>query len=899
MDEIVSNVLKLAEPAVRTSLASGPADQQDLLFTAARQCLSTRLAPILSRVFVVEFHSYRELLGLPADPGSSAAISRYVDEFDERVARDWLDRYPVLDTTLATLTELTCAHLVEVSSRLSNDLPELAALGWVHPTAGLRSLRTTSGDPHQGGRMVTAVDLDDGATVIYKPRPLSPETFTRFCFAQVTRASGLDLIECAPESIDRGSYGWQRCVEPRPARDHRQVEEYYRRLGGMCAVLTALGASDMHHDNILAVGDHPVAIDLETVLRCERSISCDHVDGGLSSRLNRSIASTLLLPQRMAAGPYSVLMAGVGVPYEQCSERTDFIMVRQGTDAVDIAKNTYEFTQSRNILRTADGEATSVLDFHEEFLTGFRTARRGLDDVKDAVLQRLSVEGVSVRTIFRGTATYCNLMDAARHPDNLKDPADFRRILGMLRAPAACTTRAGQDFVQRAEEAAMLIGDVPYFSMNSADLRVEANGQLSPPVADLTPFDRAVKGFQLLCDEHGAVEELLIDEGFAELRALRSEHDPDHVHRCGQGPFAHCFGADGIDVEAGLEVLQKTAVTVDGVEGSETGWFIGNFGPQVFTFDPGTATSLHDAGGLHVVFERAAAYGLVPREQFRSVARGLRSLYRQHREVIAPVPWSIVSGPPSLDYLFHHAADQPPPTSIPELQVLRGNAEPDLMKELPGIGLLLAGFPGVADSTLQTLLAAIPATGAARGQWELAHGDLGLTWARHRLMRRLGLEDEARALAEQVSGRLPDLPDDLCTAWCSGSAGVLLIGAELGFGDAELKELAEHACALPPLDRPIDLSVCHGSSGVVQALVHVAQRTGARWALDLAADFWGRTGKQAQDVGFFTSEPARQSMLGYFLGWSGVLDTALLLRGALAGDRVWVPTAFQAGPVRS
>ncbi|MDE9364931.1 DUF4135 domain-containing protein [Luteipulveratus sp. YIM 133132] len=901
MDKVTAAVLDCFAEQIEIGSASTTTVESSILAEAARSCIADRLARILPRVFVVEFHRFRVAKGLPADRDSTVAISEYLDDLGPDVVQQWLSDYPVLRRLAGGVIDLSTGHLREVASRFDADRTLLEREGWLREGSRPVRLQTLSADPHQGGRVVTAVLLDDGTRIIYKPRSLGTEQFTRYCFEQVSAASGVEITDCAPESLDRTHYGWQQEVVSTPARTETDVEDYYRRLGAMSAVLGALGATDMHHENVLAVGDHPVAVDLETVMHAERNLASQQISIGLISRIKLSLADTLLLPQRMPTGPYSVLMAGVGVARAQESQRTEFVLVDVDTDAVDIAKRTYNVGHTTNVLMREDGSVTDILDYEREFLDGFVRARAGLVTARDAIAQRLESRPVRLRHIFRSTATYGRLMDAATHPDNLRRQEDYERVIGMLSAPPGCERRAVQQFVAGVERAAMATADVPFFSIDSDDLRARAGQSVSSPCADLTPAERALAGIAMVDETSLPLELLMIDEGLAELRALRQLHDPSYSPDAG-GPFHHCLGAAGIDVEAGIAVMDELAVTSHELRGVAAGWLIGNFGPDVGTFDPGTAVSMHDAGGIHVLYERAAAGGLVTAERRQEVANGLRSLYRQYREKVAGVPASVASGPLSLDYVFEHGADRlTTPRRWCELLELseESRAGADLMKGVGGAGLLLSSYADASEDTLARLLHATAAGGAPKGRWDLAHGDLGLVWARHRMMRRLGLDEEATALREQLQESLETVPTGLTRAWCAGYGGLLLVSGELRLREDLLQSLAARACELPEVGAPIDLSVCHGAAGVVQALVHVAQSTGQRWPVEAAQDFWARAGKHALDEGYFTGDPARRSMLGYFLGWSGILDSGLLLRHATDGARVWVPVAFSAGSVRS
>lgn len=874
-------------------IPDGAGCDQRTLAASVTTCVAQRLQLLIPRLFVVDFHQVREAWGQPVDPQSTTAIDRYLEGLGTHTVERWFETYPVMADLVGIVVDGSITHVGEIAMRWQADRAELAAREFVPDDAELTGIEHLASDAHQNGRMVAALRFADGSRVIYKPRSLTPEEFTRSCLAQISGTAGLDLEMCAPESLDRGDYGWQREVLRRGARSRAEIRGYYTRLGAVCGLLTSLGATDMHHENIIAVGDHPVVLDLETVLHAAQNLASHDLATAIVNRVKTSLASTLLLPQRLPKGPYSVLLGGIGVAYEQQSSRTDYVMVNRDTDAVDIAKRTWPFVHQDNLLKDPAGHTTDVLDYRAEFLDGLRRGTEAVAEHAEALVALLDTRPIRVRQIFRSTAVYGRVLDAATHPDNLRSREEFERIITMLRPPPGCDRQFVQSYLAEVEKAALARADVPYFVASSDDIRTRSEGHLSPPVADLSPRDRAAYGLRAIDSRSLSFDELLVEEGFAELRAARLEHERDYRPGCGGTWGAQLLASDGIDGAGVLQRLVDVSIDVDGVDGVERGWVCGAFGPSIGTFDPGTSISLHDAGGILLPFERAAEHGDDhAKELAREVRRGVGGLARVYRERLDAVAPSVASGSLSIDYLLGHASTRLPMTGWDAVRVDDVEACPpgDPMAGLPGAGLLFAGFPDSPPDLLRRIYDRLPNT--VERQWELAHGNLGLLWARHRLAVALGEEADVRDVEDRFDAQVASVPESLTPAWCAGHAGVCMVAAEISRDDALVRKHAELAATLPADDAPIDLSVCHGAAGVVQALVRTAQLRDESWPLTLATDYWQRVAKYARDSGYVTGDPARQGLLGYFLGWSGIADTALLLATAREGERVWVPLSF-------
>ena len=857
-----------------------------LLVDAVIDGLAQRLQLLIPRVYVVEFHRARHEWGYPVDASSSVAVDRYLEQFGAHTIVEWFERYPALSTLLDGVVDALGDHVAEIAQRWQIDREEIAAQGLCAPGLSLTGIDHLGSDAHQNGRTVAAVRLSDGSRVIYKPRSLGAEEFTRTALGIVSGALEIDVSMCAPTSLDRGVYGWQKEIHPTPAADADQVAVFYRRMGVLCAVLGALGAMDMHHENVLAVGDHPVALDLETVLHASASLRAHDLSAAISNRLKLSLANTLLLPQRLPSGPYSVLLGGIGVPYEQQSSRTEYVMVNRDTDAVDLAQRTFGFAQTHNVLHDSDGEVTDLLDHREHLLRGLREGWAAVRARREQIIDHLDHNPIELRQIFRSTAVYGRVLDAATHPDNLGRQDDFDRIVGMLRAPQGLHSGFVASFVVDAERKALARGDVPYFTVRSDELRARSERGLSAPIAHLSPRDRAAFGLRSVDDTSTIFEELLVEEGFAELRAVRRTHEPSYTPGAQADWGSRLLTDEGVDPDAVLHRLVDVSVCVQGIDGTERGWVPGAFAPTLATFDPGSSISFHDGGGIVVPFARA---GGPWDEVAREAERGVLGLARVYQERLESLPWSIASGTLSLRYALGH--DRTGLRVSPLCDDEDNLGRSDTMKGMPGAAALLSTFPDVSRIDLAEVAARMGTTAEGSGPLDLAHGPLGLTWAAHRVGRALDREQDVRAaeadFATTLAGRA-----QAPAGWCHGHAAACLVAAEIEADEDDVRWHARRAVALPEPGRPVALSVCHWAAGVVQSLVHLGQERGLGWATEHAAEHWARAARHARTHGYVTGDPARQGLLGYFLGWSGIADTGLLLRDALAGHRVWVPVAF-------
>jgi lantibiotic modifying enzyme len=71
----------------------------------------------------------------------------------------------------------------------------------------------------------------------------------------------------AVRTIVRDGYGWTEFIDHFGCEDADAAKRFFRRAGAWLALFHCFAASDMHQENMIAAGDHPVPIDLEMILQ--------------------------------------------------------------------------------------------------------------------------------------------------------------------------------------------------------------------------------------------------------------------------------------------------------------------------------------------------------------------------------------------------------------------------------------------------------------------------------------------------------------------------------------------------------------------------------------------------------------------------------------------------------
>ncbi|HEY4456094.1 MAG TPA: type 2 lanthipeptide synthetase LanM family protein [Pseudonocardiaceae bacterium] len=455
--------LAAGEVAEEVALAGSGLLDAGAIKAGFRALLGDRLGTVATRALVTELHIARtdgRLVG-------STSEERFADFVRTtgtgRGLAGLFSEYPVLARLLGTACRHAATAHREILARWRADRAVLVAklLDGVDP-GPLASVSPGSGDYHRRGRSVAVLTFASGAKIVYKPRSLALQAHFDELVGWLNGAVPWLGLR-TPVSVPRGDYGWQEFVSYQPCTELAEVEMFYQRQGALLALLNALDGTDIHHENVIAVADQPVLIDVETLFH---PTLLPHAVTGPDPALRALMSSvhrTSMLPT-LVVGEHGVLdMSGVGGDRDRTYPLDVVNVADAGTDRMRIVRAPSTFTGSNNRPRIGDDDA--VPEAHSSALiTGFRAAydaiAHGAEELlaDDGPVRRCVAD--EMRIVVRPTRVYGTLLTESTHPDVLRDALDRDELFGMLATdavgelPSALTTHEIDD---------MWAGDVPIF----------------------------------------------------------------------------------------------------------------------------------------------------------------------------------------------------------------------------------------------------------------------------------------------------------------------------------------------------------------------------------------------------------------------------------------------------
>jgi type 2 lantibiotic biosynthesis protein LanM len=819
---------------------------------ALERSLLRRLSFWMTETLHVDFGLFRRArissLDLMFLRGSAERTTEVYDELVEYMAsgglRTLLLEYPAMARLVATGAESWIDATAELIERFAADRGEIARrAGTALPR--VTAIEALLSDSHNRGRSVSILTLSPGGRLVYKPRPVAPEA-AWFRLLAWGNAHGLPEELKRLDVIERPHHGWVEVVAASPLGSAEEAARFYRRAGVLLALTYAVGSNDMHFENLIAVGDQPVLIDMETVL-CHSPI--ETVYGAVADDLLRTVffespIRTGLLPRWQTGEGIPVDVSGLGAVSGQKSRIPVPRWKDVNTDLMELAYETVQGHPGPNAPRLG-GEVLSPNDYLAEIADGFAATLRWLIAERDRMLAPggplHALAELRVRFIFRATAQYLMIMKGSRVPHLLRDGADRSIHLEPIAAPLLFAEQRPLGWPLVAlERGAMEIEDCPYFTAEARSASID------DPRGGALPGILAAACFDQMEDRLRRLSETDLDNQLGLVRASFDSRTElaGHAGAIGAGVPEASEGAEPLPSSELIEEAVRVADSVLARSIPASGaphWVTLRYlvAIEKNQLDPVGADLFEGRAGIALLL--AALYRATGLQRFGDAARAVAGALRGELALMSPgLNHDLLvhgfTGIVSLAYVFPHlaellddprlVADGARAARFIHPESIAADRRYDLLSGTAGslmalLRLALAGDGAALASALECgdhLLARRSVSDGGLGFWRtfeerpisgFAHGNAGIAFALLRLSAASG-EPRFRAAAQEAiafenttfvaaEGNWPDLrweQPSFAAGWCHGGPGIALSRLEALAYDASLAPDVDCAAAL-------------------------------------------------------------------------------------------------------
>ncbi len=831
-------------------------------------------------------------------------------------ALEILRRYPVLARDACRHAGQWAETGLEMIERLAADRGEIVRrlLGGEDP-GPLTGAEAGLSDRHAGGRSVAILAFASGLRTVYKPKPLAVDSRFQELVGWLNGCGAEPPLRHLTV-LDRGGYGWVEHVAARPCESLAEVERFHQRQGAWVALLYVLEANDFHHENLIAEGEHPVPIDLETLFQPARSQPAAGGPGYLPTA--QTVLNSGLLPRRFwdtAAEEGGLDLSGMGATGGQTLEVRR--IAGEGTDRMRWARQEMRMEAGPN-LPTLRGEPVTLWEQRDAVLRGFRSMYQLLRRHREELLAPRGplspFDGLAVRTLLRGTGVYAHLLHVAHHPDYLRNALDRDRLYDRLWLDAV-----GYPPFRRAvwnEREDLAGGDVPLWSALSTgtDLLHARGGRIEGFFA-MPGMELARERLRAMGDDDLERQSWLVEASIEATRAL----DERWTWPAASLPEAGPAGSERFLAAAGRigDRLARLAVEQGGI----VSWFHLDLRPGGWFLEPMPADLYNGLSGLALFLAHLGA--LSGEERYERLARLALSTARQRHEAAPATLPGAFNGWGGLVYALTHLGRLWREPGLLDAAVALTAGTPDLISSIEKDDAfdLIAGSAGAAAALLalhrhrplpavleaaarcgeHLLTGAVvdergwgwpPSGGASRVPLTgFSHGTAGIAWVLARLAQATG-EERFRAAARGAlryerswfdpgHDNWPDLREshrsaagpDFLYAWCHGAPGIGLGRAGMlpYLDDPEMpSEIRAAARATLAEGFGGSQCLCHGDLGNLETLREAGRVLGDVALAAEAERLAARVLARIEGGGLRCGTSARTESLGLMVGLAGI-----------------------------
>lgn len=478
----------------------------------------------LMRTLVLELNVAR-LQGLLGEGSPDQRFQNFVTKLQDRdYALQLFSEYPVLARQVMVVVGQWENISLEFAKHILAEWPAIKATFSPNQDPGkLTQLQTGAGDKHREGRSVFILGFSSGFRLVYKPRSLAVDIHFQELLTWLNQRGNHPSLRTL-QVLDFADHGWIEFVEAGPCESPAQIERFYERQGAYLALLFALKATDFHYENLIAAGEHPILIDLESLFHPPVdgfNLRESDLEQAVGRTIQHSVLSVGLLPQRIWGNEdhAGVDISGLGGKAGQLSPSKVPTYEQIGTDSMHLTRKHMEMPGGNN-RPSLNGNDIKVNHYTEAIVKGFTDmyslllSHRGELLSDDGPLARFGND--EVRIIVRPTRIYAILLYEASHPDLMRDGLDRDRFFDRLWV--SIPERPFLKSLIPAEQHDLANGDVPIFTSRPNSLHLWAsNGERFDGFFDQTGMTLVQEQLKRLDEENLAQQTWFIRASIAAL----------------------------------------------------------------------------------------------------------------------------------------------------------------------------------------------------------------------------------------------------------------------------------------------------------------------------------------------------------------------------------------------
>ncbi|PWX39054.1 hypothetical protein CYK89_01385 [Clostridium perfringens] len=488
-----------------------------ILFESLEIGLLNILAPISARVLIRETEIKRlknELIG----SNKKERFLYYNNKLlkDDNYILDLYKKYPVLFNILMKKTKSYISFITEVLKNIEKDNDDIRAKFNIDMLKdNLIAMDVGVGDEHNSGKSVIILIFENNKKIVYKPRSLKLDyNFNELLNWLNNHELKLKLKDI--KILDKNNYGYVEFINNDSCQSEELIKDYYIRSGYLLALIYSLNGSDLHYENIIANGEYPIIVDLETLFNPKiRLNNIDDIGEKFAiEKIYESVLTIGMLPCIFKNNDLIADYSGLGFAKDQMSPFKSFNINNKNCDdiSINLINNIIKTQKNNPVLNNKIVDSNNYI---KEILYGFREMYELLLNNKEnyKIFVKKVFNNMNIRVLMKSTIEYSSLLETSYHPDMFMDELTRKILLCRIYLSEEKNT-----YIKEAEYKSLLNGDIPYFSMKINMCDVYSNNKVFLNQTLLTPMEYFLEKVDNMCEKDMHLQEKFICKSYLNLR---------------------------------------------------------------------------------------------------------------------------------------------------------------------------------------------------------------------------------------------------------------------------------------------------------------------------------------------------------------------------------------------
>lgn len=435
--------------------------------------------------------------------------------------------YPGLYYELSEKSNYMVSYFLEITNHIIESKEDLISMFLNNKKENfiVEEIILSSGDSHQGSKSVAIVKFKGNYKIVYKPRPLNiDEGFKNFCdWLNDKNINGYLKLESSI-ILNNGKYGWMSFVEYKACESEVKVLNYYKRIGQLLALLYIFDSKDFHHENIIANGEMPILIDLETLFHgtLDYFKSGDKIYDMKNDIIQKSVLETMLLPRRIQINlkdNKSIDIGGISAfENQETPLKVPTVINHMSSDMKVIYKNSV-ITPERNVPKVDGKDHIETNKEHiYQIIDGFNILYDWIFENKEEVITIVSqmFNNSYCRLIVKPTHEYSTLLRIGTHPDLYFNPLHKKVFLCRV---GLNNISNKNDILNSYEYKDLLKGDIPYFTTTFNDSKIYDSSYIRIKGVKLkvSPLQNFIDKIRGMCEKDKRIQNQFINWSFIHM----------------------------------------------------------------------------------------------------------------------------------------------------------------------------------------------------------------------------------------------------------------------------------------------------------------------------------------------------------------------------------------------